>query len=162
MMLTKDNIKFTMFSDSGRWIVCESTYEIQKYYVLQLVNQSTGFGENLSVTLYTAVNVNVGTASFARGQRGIETDTKEFLALKYVVHSNIFNPFSKKLGEDEINHTQINFEQPASQYRFSLFKKKDLCVMVQQKDLGLGTSMMLDQSVLNDKTFLAPSSRNLY
>ena len=73
----------------------------------------------------------MGTASFARGQRGIETDTKEFLALKFIIQANTPNPFLTQQEDDSVNLSQIKLmDQSAQGYRFSMLKKKDLCVMV--------------------------------
>lgn len=39
------------------------------------------------------VNVNIYTGITGRGERGIDIDTKEFIALKNIIHFNCFNPF---------------------------------------------------------------------
>jgi hypothetical protein len=45
--------------------------------------------------LFTTIALNVGTAQTGRGQRGIEIDAKEFIALRNIVHFNSANPFKK-------------------------------------------------------------------
>jgi len=39
------------------------------------------------------VKVNVNIQVTGRGERGIDIDTKEFIALKNIIHFNCFNPF---------------------------------------------------------------------
>jgi len=41
------------------------------------------------------MNVNVGTSLSGRGQRGIEIDAKEFIAMRNIVHFNCANPFNQ-------------------------------------------------------------------
>jgi len=45
------------------------------------------------VTQYTVISINLGTATIGRGQRGIEIDTKEFMAMRNIIHFNCYNPF---------------------------------------------------------------------
>ena len=95
--VNKGNIKFTMFfdRDEERFVIHESSYELQKYFILEYDQDraKTGIGNHLTVTMYTLVNVTVGTAGIGRGQRGIEVDTKELMALRNIVHFNCVNPF---------------------------------------------------------------------
>jgi len=86
-----------MFYDKNeeRFYICENSYEIQKYFVLEYDNTRaiTGIGYHLTVTMYTVVSINLGTASIGRGQRGLDVDTKELMALRNIVHFNCVNPF---------------------------------------------------------------------
>jgi len=97
MKVTADQIKFTMFYDKAleRFFICENSYELQKYFVLEYDEQraKSGVGNHLMVTMYTVVGTNLLTAEIGRGQRGIEIDTKEIMALRNIVHFNCINPF---------------------------------------------------------------------
>lgn len=99
MNINKTKVKFTMFYDKNedRYYVVENSYEIQKYFVLEFdeARANNGFGNNLSVIQYTIMNVNVGTSLSGRGQRGIEIDAKEFIAMRNIVHFNCANPFNQ-------------------------------------------------------------------
>ena len=81
--------------ENARFIVEEAQYEMKKYYVLEYDEEraENGFGNSLQVTQYTMIIPNQGTASQGRGQRGIEIDAKELMALRNVVHFNCVNPF---------------------------------------------------------------------
>ena len=93
----KDNIKFTMLNDAAndRYIIVENTYEYQKYFILEYdeTRSQIGIGNHLQVTQYVKVNVNIQTGITGRGERGIDIDTKEFIALKNIIHFNCQNPF---------------------------------------------------------------------
>lgn len=69
--VNRDNIKFTVLYDrfEERYLVSESTYELQKYWVLEYDDSRAnhGVGNHLQVTQFTEVMVNVGTASIGRG-----------------------------------------------------------------------------------------------
>lgn len=95
--VTKDNIRFVMIYDreNNRFLVEEASYEVKKYFVLEYDEDraENGIGNHLQVTQYTTITPNLGTSSMGRGQRGIEIDTKELMALRNVVHFNCINPF---------------------------------------------------------------------
>lgn len=57
----------------------------------------------LQVTQYVIVNLNIGTKQFGRGKRGIETDTKEFMALRNLVHFYCANPFKSLNIEKKVD-----------------------------------------------------------
>jgi hypothetical protein len=97
MHLNKDNIQVFGILDrkNNRYIICEKTYEVQKYYVLQHDEQryERGLEDVLQVIQYVCVQVNIGTKQYGRGKRGIEVDTREFMALRNLVHFYSPNPF---------------------------------------------------------------------
>lgn len=80
-----------MFYDKSeeRFYVSETAYELQKYYVIEVAENKTV----VHITQFTTIALNVGTASTGRGQRSIEIDAKEFIALRNIVHFNSHNPF---------------------------------------------------------------------
>ena len=59
--------------DEERFFICENSYELQKYFVLEFDEQrrASGMGNHLMVTMYTVVGTNLLTAEIGRGQRGI-------------------------------------------------------------------------------------------
>jgi len=89
------------------------TYELHKYFILEYDESkaNNGIGNHLTVTQYTEVSVNLGTAASGRGQRGIEIDAKEFMALRNIIHFNCLNPFGcnsckqqpPKTGRERLN-----------------------------------------------------------
>lgn len=99
MTLNKDNIKvFGVFDrKNNRYIIAEKTYEVQKYYVLQHDDQRAemGLDDVLQVIQYVCVQINIGTKKYGRGKRGIDVDTKEFMALRNLVHFYSPNPFNR-------------------------------------------------------------------
>jgi hypothetical protein len=60
-----------MFYDKSeeRFYICENSYELQKYFVLEYDDQrgNTGYGQHLMVTVYTIVGTNILTAEIGRG-----------------------------------------------------------------------------------------------
>jgi hypothetical protein len=86
-----------MFYDKSeeRFYICENSYELQKYFVLEYDDQRarTGLGQHLMVTVYTVIGPNLLTAEIGRGQRGIEVDTREMMAMRNIIHFNCINPF---------------------------------------------------------------------
>lgn len=90
--LTFDNIKYSMFYEHSeeRFYICENTTEYQKFYVLEHDEKraSNGIGNQLTVTVYTVVATNLMTADFGRGDRGLDVDIQETMALRNVVHFN--------------------------------------------------------------------------
>lgn len=97
LKVKKDTIKFTMLHDNAndRYIIVENTYEYQKYFILEYDDTrcNSGMGSTIQVTQYVKVNVNIQTGITGRGERGIDIDTKEFIALKNIIHFNCDNPF---------------------------------------------------------------------
>jgi hypothetical protein len=97
MKVTRENIKYNMYYEKTeeRFIIFENSYELQKYYVLEYDESRarTGVECNLMVTAYTICGINLLTAEVGRGQRGIEVDAKEMIALRNIVHFNCINPF---------------------------------------------------------------------
>ena len=97
LTLNKDNIKVFGIIDrkNNRYIIAEKTYEVQKYYVLKHDSNrvESGLEDVVQVIQYVSVQLNVGTKQFGRGKRGIDVDTKEFMALRNLVHFYSPNPF---------------------------------------------------------------------
>ena len=95
--VTKNNIKMATVYDTEneRFIICEKTYELQKYYVLQYdsARSEQGLPGIVQVIQYVDTQPNIHTRQIGRGKRGLEIDMKEFLALKNLVHFYSPNPF---------------------------------------------------------------------
>lgn len=52
-------------------------------------------GSKTNVTLFTKVNMNYGTSFAGRGNRGLDIDSKEFMAFRNTVHFNFKNELAK-------------------------------------------------------------------
>ena len=104
--LKQDNIKIISIYDrtNKRFILCEKTYEIQKYYVLHIdEKRPQNCLQNLvQITQYVTFQVNIGTKQYGRGKRGIEVDLREFMALRNLVHLYSPDPFATKASKQDI------------------------------------------------------------
>ena len=131
---------------TDRYIICEKTYELQKYYVIQFDEERLDRQlENLvEITNYVVAQVNMGTKQFGRANRGIDVDTKEFMALRNLVHFYCNNPFKNKIVGQESQFIDRAFEssmQPSSYLssldkssRGPVLKKKDIFMQLRTKE----------------------------
>ena len=108
MKINKENMKFVFIcdKDNERFIICEETYELIRYFVLEYDESrvGNGIGPHLLVTLYTTVSTNWTTSVIGRGQRGLDIDTKEFQALRNIIHFNCYNPFGCSCSKNELSN----------------------------------------------------------
>ena len=63
--VNKDNIKIVTLYDkeNNRFIICEKTYELQKYYIISIDEEriAKGLTDLVEITSYVVVQVNMGT-----------------------------------------------------------------------------------------------------
>jgi hypothetical protein len=137
-VINKDNIKLTSIYDreNERFVICEKTYEVQKYYVLSYDPKRVeqGLDEATKVVQYVEVQTNLGTKQVGRGKRGIEVDTKELMALRNLVHIYCPNPYkvyASDVDKDSLTPRSILLQKKPSQGH--ILNQKDLFVQVKPK-----------------------------
>ena len=121
---------------TNRYIICEKTYELQKYYIIQFDEDRLDRQlENLvEITSYVVVQVNMGTKQFGRANRGIDVDTKEFMALRNLVHFYCNNPFKIKSPAEESEFIDKEFESSNQLSWLSNLDKTSKGSFLKQKD----------------------------
>jgi len=122
--------------------------------------------------------VNVGTKQFGRGKRGIDIDTKEFMALRNLVHFYSPNPFQKantpriygESGGLQENSLEKIREKPIPKIftedlsvvsnNGPMIYQKDLFMQVKQKNLANQLHVsLLDRSVLTYRSIAQMSEK---
>lgn len=78
-----------------RFVVYETTQEYDKYYCLKYDEERPG---GLHVTCYTSISQELDLKEYGRGHRGIDVDSKEFIALRNVVTFNCRDVFGGSAG----------------------------------------------------------------
>ena len=85
-----------MYDDNeARYLIYETTQEYDKYYVLTYDEERPN---NLYLTCFTSISKDLDLREFGRGHRGIDVDSKEFIALRNVVIFNCRDVFASSNG----------------------------------------------------------------
>jgi len=85
-----------MYDDhQERFLIYETTSEHDKYYCLKYDEERPN---HVYITCYTSVGKELDLREYGRGHRGIDVDSKEFMALRNVVTFNCRDVFAAHVG----------------------------------------------------------------
>lgn len=78
-----------------RFLIYETTAEYDKYYSLKYDEERPN---HVYITCYTSICKELDLIEYGRGHRGIDVDSKEFIALRNVIIFNCRDVFASNVG----------------------------------------------------------------